>query len=70
MLDILLEISSGYLSSSYTSILGAPLSTSHGNTHEVWLGRPPVTFTGSYTRWCDTIRTGVAKPALCMIRIS
>jgi len=56
ILDILQHISSGYLSSRSSSILGGPLSTPHNHTDQVWHWKPPDPCTGSYATWRDAIR--------------
>ena len=56
MLEILQQVSSGYLSRKSSLILGITLITSHDHTHQVRHGRPPARRTVSHTRWCDTIR--------------
>jgi len=52
MLDISQQISSCYLSSWSSLILGVPLST----PHQLWQDRPSASCTGSFTTWRDVIR--------------
>ena len=62
MLDILQQVSSGYVSRCSSSILGVPLIISHDHTHQVLHGRPPIPCTGGHTRWCDaSVKCSVSK---------